>query len=246
MKIVAHRGNSPKFKESTPSAYIHALGMDIHGVECDVHLCKSGELVVHHDAELGRTVAQSEQRRGRVRDMTLDELKSVNIGTDDVPEAMLTLPELLHMVREAGKVLYLEVKAPQVVDDTVERRVIADLREAGMEDGSQVEIISFSHRVMRRVGKLAPQIPRWYLRKVTEERINPRDWMFSSPTGRGVDIEVLRRHPELLRAAGQPTYCWTVNADIDISWAIAHDVDVVATDVPGRVLGMRNNATSVD
>lgn len=246
MKIVAHRGNSPKFKESTPSAYIYALGMDIHGVECDVHLCKSGELVVHHDAELSRTVAQSEQRRGRVRDMTLDELKSVNIGTDDVPEVMLTLPELLHMVRDAGKVLYLEVKAPHVFDDAVERRVIDDLREAEMDGGTHVEIISFSHRVMRRASKLAPQIPRWYLRKATEERFNRRDRMFSSPTGRGVDIEVLRRHPELLRAAGQPTYCWTVNDESDISWAIAHDVDVVATDVPGRVLRMRDNATSVD
>ena len=40
MEIIAHRGYSAKYPELTEVAFERALEMPIHGVECDVRLCR--------------------------------------------------------------------------------------------------------------------------------------------------------------------------------------------------------------
>ena len=43
-RIFAHRGASGDAPENTLEAFELAAGMGAHGVELDVHICRSGEL----------------------------------------------------------------------------------------------------------------------------------------------------------------------------------------------------------
>ena len=69
--IYAHRGASGYAPENTLEAFELAAKQNAFGVELDVHICKSGELVIIHDEDIKRTC----NGQGLVRDMTLEELK---------------------------------------------------------------------------------------------------------------------------------------------------------------------------
>ena len=71
-RIFAHRGASGAAPENTLEAFDLAVRMGAHGVELDVHLCRSGELVVAHD----ETVDRVSDGTGRIRDLSLKELKT--------------------------------------------------------------------------------------------------------------------------------------------------------------------------
>lgn len=75
-KIIAHRGASAHAPENTLSAFELALEQGADGIELDVMLSKDREIVVIHDASVDRTTNGS----GRVKDMTLEELKRLDAG----------------------------------------------------------------------------------------------------------------------------------------------------------------------
>ena len=52
--IFAHRGASGHAPENTLEAFEMAARMGADGVELDVHICRTGELVVAHDETVDR------------------------------------------------------------------------------------------------------------------------------------------------------------------------------------------------
>ncbi|MHB1089555.1 MAG: glycerophosphodiester phosphodiesterase, partial [Ilumatobacteraceae bacterium] len=56
-QIMAHRGASAVERENTTVAFRRAAEMGSHAVELDVRICRSGELVVHHNAVVADSVA---------------------------------------------------------------------------------------------------------------------------------------------------------------------------------------------
>lgn len=246
MKIVAHRGLAPGFQELTPAAYEHTLGLPIHGVECDVRLCRTGELVLHHDRRLGRTTVNNGSH-AKISALSLDELREHNFGTQQRPQRILTLPELLGMVKDAGdKHLYLEVKHPSRYGRMQEEQIRQALIYAGLLDDERIHIISFSHSTMRRMAELVPGVDRIYLRRHWELRYNPGDVMLSNPTALGISVSSARLRPDLVGAGGLQTYLWTANNDSDLKFATKVGADVVATDYPEMALETLGQLASVD
>ena len=92
--IIAHRGFNGLYPENTRRAFEEALKLDIAGIECDVNLSQDGEVVVIHDLTVDRTSDGS----GEVGQMTLDELRQLNVGTEDDPQQILQLDELLDLL----------------------------------------------------------------------------------------------------------------------------------------------------
>ena len=68
MKYIAHRGYSLKYKDNSIEAIREAIHRDYDGVEIDVQLCGSGELVLYHDIYIeGEYI--SDLNIGRVREL---------------------------------------------------------------------------------------------------------------------------------------------------------------------------------
>ena len=72
----AHRGASGEYPENTLLAFEEAIKQGANLLEIDVRACKTGELVVIHDATVDRTT----NGRGIVADLTLEELKNLDAG----------------------------------------------------------------------------------------------------------------------------------------------------------------------
>ena len=52
---IGHRGAKGYVAENTMASFQKAIELGVDGLELDVHLCRSGEVVVIHDATIDRT-----------------------------------------------------------------------------------------------------------------------------------------------------------------------------------------------
>ncbi|MFJ6077547.1 glycerophosphodiester phosphodiesterase [Pseudarthrobacter sp. NPDC092419] len=161
--VFAHRGASGAFAEHTRAAYLQALADGADGVECDVHLTRDQHVVLLHDANLDRT----SDGTGPVAERTLQELQHLDFSSwkgARIPEAygarseqFLTLPDLLDLLRAAGRPLRLaiELKHPSPYQLKLEDRVLEVLRAEGWNsenstlDNVEVTFMSFSPESVR-------------------------------------------------------------------------------------------------
>jgi glycerophosphoryl diester phosphodiesterase len=237
--IIAHRGDSAHVPENTLAAFAAALEVGADLVEFDVQLTKDGQVVVIHDATVDRTTTG----RGRVRDLTLAEIRALSAGyparfaETHRGERVPALGEALGMLKGRARVM-VEIKPDAVTDDAeggVEARAIAEVRKAGME--KDVAFLSFSRRALLRCRKLAPEIVRGHLfqkaepgevlagaREVASELVMPEKRMLS---------DELR---DRAREAGLKLATWVVDDPEELRRLARFDLYGVASNRPGVML----------
>jgi glycerophosphoryl diester phosphodiesterase len=168
--VFAHRGSSAAFAEHTRAAYLQALADGADGVECDVHLTRDQHVVLLHDANLDRT----SDGTGPVAERTLRELRHLDFSSwkgARIPEVygarseqLLTLPELLEILRGAGRPvkLAIELKHPSPYQLKLEDRVLEVLRSEGWDPRTSslgnvsVTFMSFSPDSVRQLLRSVP------------------------------------------------------------------------------------------
>lgn len=151
---VAHRGASGFAPENTQASFRKGIEMGADFLEFDVHLSKDGEPVIIHDERVDRTT----NGKGFVKDLTLAELKELDVGGSFDPvytgETILTLDELLEeFYGEAG--LLIEIKKPDQYPG-IEEKVVEALTV--YPDVSGIIIQSFDIDSMRKVHALLPEV----------------------------------------------------------------------------------------
>ena len=154
--LLGHRGFSGPYPENTPLAFMKVAETAADGIETDVHICRSGELVLCHDEKVDRT----SNGHGEIKDLSYDELLQLDFGAWKSPEfagqRIWTLGELLDFCKEAKLVLNLELKNGIEFYPELERRAAEEIRARHMED--TVFVSSFNHVSMQRFKELAPEI----------------------------------------------------------------------------------------
>lgn len=113
--VVAHRGAHDGIPENTLSAYEAAIKMGVDFVEVDLRTTRDGYIVSIHDKEIDSYVTDG--RRGLVSDMTLEQLRQLDIGSRIGPqwrgERIPTFDEILELCK--GRVgIYLDLKDASV------------------------------------------------------------------------------------------------------------------------------------
>ncbi len=86
--IAAHRGDSGEYPENSLESFQAAAKLDVDMIETDLHLTKDHHLVVFHDDSVDRTTDGT----GKIKDLTLDELKELNIGYNFTKDGGKTFP----------------------------------------------------------------------------------------------------------------------------------------------------------
>ena len=97
--VAAHRGSRIKYAENTIPAFAWAISLGVDQIEFDVRVSKDGELVIIHDDTVDRTT----NGKGRVCELTLNELKSLDAsaGLDEQKGVRIpTLIEVMELVKD--------------------------------------------------------------------------------------------------------------------------------------------------
>ncbi len=109
---IAHRGFADDYPENTPLAF-ESAAKHADVVEMDVQRCGSGELVVFHDAKLGRVT----DRFGLIQDTPWSVLRELTILDSD--ETVPRLETALDSV-PAGTAINLELKHVGMADEVLD------------------------------------------------------------------------------------------------------------------------------
>ena len=118
--LIAHRGDDAEFPENTIVAFRSAIEKGAEMIELDEWRCKTGELVVMHDASVDRTTNGT----GRIADLTLVEIKALDAGAKKgasfAGTKVPTLEEALAVFPKDGVYINIHCKtgdaAPEVAE----------------------------------------------------------------------------------------------------------------------------------
>jgi glycerophosphoryl diester phosphodiesterase len=126
--VIAHRGAHHGIPENSLPAYQKAIDLGCDFVEIDIRTTKDGKFVSMHNSTIDNYV---DDKTGTVKNMTLAELKSLNIGEKIGEEwkktQIPTLEEILQLCK--GKIgIYLDLKDAPIPE------LMAIIRKYDMEN----------------------------------------------------------------------------------------------------------------
>jgi len=226
--ILAHRGYSARNPENTMIAFRDAVNAGAHGIELDVQLADTGEIMVFHDYELARTTGAA----GKLADTSYTALHELDAGGGE------HIPLLTDILNEFGKsILYdIEIKHESIRPTGIEEALVSLIEARGLE--RNVVISSFNPFALREIGRLS-NLPtavnygtmerlHWFLRR------GQGRWISRSPILKPkIELATERRIKRLIRK-GYHVLPWTIDAREDTERLLGYGVDGIITNDPIR------------
>ncbi len=239
--LFGHRGACGEAPENTLSAFQLALSAGMDGIEFDLRLCRSGEVVVVHDA----TIARITGTRAPVSAYTYEELKKLDVGRWFSERFQGERVPLFEEVIElfADKLIFdLELKGKSIHTDGLEEKVVQIIKKRGLEE--RVIISSFNPMILLRILMLDPSLKiglnflddSWHwLRKIWFAYFSHP---FSvHPTANLVDQFII----EFARKRNALIIPWKANKESEIKRLLEIGVDGIISDYPSRLKSVYNN-----
>lgn len=234
-RIFGHRGASGYAPENTLEAFSLAVRMGAHGVELDVHLCRTGELVVAHD----ETVDRVSDGSGAIRDLSLSELKKLVFNRTHPEYTNARIPllsEVFDLLRPTGLSVNIELKNSIVDYPDLEKKVLeAAEREF---DLPRILFSSFNHFSMLRMKHMNPDVPCGLL----YEAAMVRPWEYAKSLGMNAihphysEVLLTREECRFAHSAGLQVNTWTVNSPEAMDAVLAAGADILITNYPDQAL----------
>lgn len=154
--LFGHRGCPQLAPENNLSSFQKLLDYKVPGVELDVQICRSGELLVYHDSNMKRTTGFD----GNVLDHDLTQIRSLDNGSffseEFKGEKIPLFEEVLQLLGD--KVYYdIELKTDDVRKRGMEKKVNDMIMDFGL--AHRVLISSFNPLTLNRFKKENFTIP---------------------------------------------------------------------------------------
>ncbi len=235
--VLGHRGARHAAPENTHAAFELAREEGAAGVELDVRLAKTGEVVVLHDPTLARVTAGADRRA--VELLSWDEARRADIGRS---ERVPLLSDVLDWASRYELVVNVEVKS-----DVRRRRdllaAVVALLGAHSYAPRGVLLSSFDPRFVWRLSRALPSVPSAFLLQTT------------SPMGRAAALVgaatfsrmgALSVHPEHVLVTEQRMRAWRSREALVGAWTVNDEsrgkelsrlgVDYIISDRPGALV----------
>jgi glycerophosphoryl diester phosphodiesterase len=222
--IYGHRGASAHAVENTLAAFRRARADGADGVELDVRLCATGEIMVFHDEDLRRLAG----RRERIAALSFAALRQIPVGG----EPILTLDETLEELSDL--VVNVEIKAQRAMPPLGLVAAVARVLSRHMR-GDRVLVSSFNPFALLELRARAPHQAVGLLFHGKQSRPLRQAWARHVLRPRAVHPEhrlVNRHSAEAWRAAGLEINVWTVDAAADLCRVADAGVTGIITNDP--------------
>jgi glycerophosphoryl diester phosphodiesterase len=230
--VIAHRGASGYAPENTLAAFRRAVALGATFIETDLQLSRDARFVAIHDQTVNRTT----NGKGRVHDLTLADLRSLDagswFGSQFSGERIPTLEEILDFSKKHDVVFYLELKPGASWGG--EHALIGALRESG--EIPRTVVISFNAPILHKLRQIDPTLMTGLL----------YDGQFDRPVDQAVEVGARQLAvrgdlvtPALLVASRKKdlqVVCWTVNHTAHMRMLVDAGVDGIMSDYPDRLM----------
>lgn len=220
-----HRGAKGYVSENTLASFQKALDLNVDGIELDVHVCATGELMVFHDFTLDRMTNGS----GEIHNFSLEELRKLRVN--DVFE-ISTLEEVLNLINRKC-IVNIELKGHNTAKPTVQT-IEKYIKEYNWKMENFI-VSSFQRDELFKVSQFNSKIPLAVLTQASVEQA--MEWAEEFSTN------IIHPHFSLLTEdnckiatkKGFQINTWTVNDTIDIERLKKYKINGIISDFPDRI-----------
>ncbi len=237
LAVTAHRANTGKAPENTPSAIEAAAHSGADFAEIDAQETADGVVVILHDADLMRVAGLDR----KIWEITYEELEEVDVGSWFSPEfrdqRVPTLEEAIEAARDRIK-LNIELKF-NGHDQKLAERVAGIVRDAGFE--SQCVVSSLDYEGLREAKRDNPSLNVGFVVFRAIGDVWRLDVDFLSVNADQVDEDLIHR----ARQTGKAVHAWTVNDRLTMVRLVELGVDNVITDDPEALVSIRHERAAL-
>lgn len=243
--VIAHRGANKYAPQNTLAAFKKAYELGCDGFETDVHITKDGKVVICHNY----TIDETSTGKGKVADMTLDELKGYDFGSyyskkfegTKIP----TLDEFLSFVETTDiSVLNIEIKSPKEAETAIVKETIKAVKEHNLFD--RLLISSFDPKLLIEAKMIDSKCKTGFLYSLKSPTLLQMAWRqlrFTKSIGCDAvhphHVFVNKKFVEDAHNMGIKVNPWTVDGVFTIDRLLKIGCDGIITDLPDVVGGMR-------
>ena len=240
--IFAHRGASAHAPENTLAAFELALDQDADAIELDAKLSADGRVVVIHDPTVDRTTGS----RGRVKDLTFAQLRSLDAGSLFSERYRGgKIPALEEVFEAVGKRTFINVELTNYSSphDALVETVCSLVKHFGLQ--KHVMFSSFFASNLSKARAYLPEVPRgllafngWLGAWARSFGFNFGRYQALHPSLKDVTSQQVQRVHRLNRRI----HVWTVNAAEDMHRLFRWGVDAIFTDDPQLAVQVRSDS----
>jgi glycerophosphoryl diester phosphodiesterase len=230
--IFAHRGSSVYAPENTLAAFELALEQGADGIELDVKLSSDGHLVVIHDETVDRTTNGT----GRIKSMTLSEIKMLDAGSKFAPNfTSQKIPTLEEVFEAVGEKLFINVELTNYASpaDDLPDRVVALIKQHHLEQN--ILLSSFNFIALSKARSILSAIPVGLLAisgtagAIFRSKLIRWDPLIAlHPATIDVSLELVKS----IHTTGSRLHVYTVNQPEEMQRLFEYGVDGIFTDDP--------------
>lgn len=237
--VFAHRGACAHAPENTLAAFELALTHQADAIELDVKLSADGRVVVMHDSTVDRTT----NGNGRVRDLSLAELKTLDAGGYFADQYKgEKIPTLEEVFEALGKRTFINVELTNYTTsrDSLVETVCMLVKKHKLQ--KRVLFSSFLASNLSKARSYLPEVPRGLLALNGLLGVWARSFGFAfgkyqalHPNLKDMTQQETRRVHRLKRRI----HVWTVNDPQDMRRLYHWGVDGIFTDDPALAVRVR-------
>ncbi len=235
--VLGHRGARHAAPENTHAAFELARTEGAAGVELDVRIVKSGEIVVLHDPTLARVTNRVDRRA--VEQLSWAETRGADVGSG---ERVPLLTDVLDWAATHDQLVNVEVKSDVKRRRDLLRGVIGLLARHPYAPRG-VLLSSFDPRFIWRLSRGLPQLPSAFLFHTKSPMARAAALVgaatFSRLGARAVHPEhalVTKQRMQAWRSKHALVGVWTVNDPTRARELSTLGVDYIVSDNPGSIL----------
>lgn len=232
--VFGHRGYNDLAIENTIDSFTLCYTNSVKGIELDIHMCKSGHIVVIHDHNLTRLAKVDK----RVEDLRYDELRDLSI----LQEGKIPLLEEVFRTFRNNFYYDIELKVSAFGEKEIVEKTYNLITKYRLQE--YVMISSFNPIIIRRWNKVVGKgIPTGIIYSTHDEV------PFYLHKGQGRFIAhptVMKPHYELItpllvqryHKKGYYVVTWSVNEEADVKEMVDCNVDGIISDDPVKVMNI--------
>lgn len=225
VKFVAHRGLNDIAPENSIPAFREAGIAGFWSAECDIQRTSDGVWVVMHD----KTVDRTTNGTGNVKDMTLAQIKSLNIDVGNniglYPNLKVpTLEEYLNVCKQYGMVPMIEIKSDFLASDYPS--FIEILRKTNYEE--KAIVICFDLLILWEIRKLTKKTTVQYIAPISEVSLMHVKNMGNAQIDPDFNT-VTKELVDLAHSKGISVNTWAVDSYDTATTMISYGVDMISS-----------------
>ena len=222
---IGHRGAKGHIAENTIASIHKAIDLGADGIEIDVFLCKSGEIVLFHD----KTLEKLTNGDGNIEDKNLEELRKLK-----VLNSSYSIPTLEEVLKSIDKDVFLNIELKGRNTGEGSLSLIKKYVKRNKIEFNNILFSSFNWEELKDLRSLSDKVQ---LALITEQDpLLAIDYALKlkavaiNPNYKDLNEQIISK----INKKGLKIYTWTVNSKIQIDRLKALNVNGIITDYPDR------------